>query len=478
MKKSLYLTLLSLSLSAPVLAAPHDDFDNALQALQQGDMNSAHHYLSQVVEANPNAITPKLYLAQTAQQLERWQEAADLYSDVLQQRPSETKAHLGLGISAYHLKIYPQARASLKRVLAQTASKAQAGKATAHYYLGLTEIALGNHKLATEHLNASKSLNPQYTQLVLLTLTQNNDHKASTYNDDGSDSRIIPSHLITQLNLPSRLTTQLWVGMEHDDNLTVVEADRQSDKSDHALTLEAELEYLLGSWQGWSWNSGYDLYQSHYSKFDEFDLTSHGVWIAAERSFDEWDINGQYRYSHSSIDSDKLYSSHSFRPGIGRQWGSQFYTSAFVDYQNRDFEDDLRDGNLTQVGGDIIWFPDTSSSYGVVSLGWDHDDTDGDEFIYSGVRLAGAWHFPIRIKNHTLKNSLSINWEDRDYDKITPAIGTKRDDQRKSVKLSSEYKVRRDWILKASYEYVDNESNLDSLNYHQNLFSLSTGINF
>lgn len=476
MKKSFYLALLGLSLSTPVLAAPQHDFDNALQALQQGDMNSAYHYLSQVVEASPNATTPKLYLAQTAQQMERWQEAAELYSDVLRQRPSEIKAHLGLGISAYHLQSYSQARTSLKRVLAQTNSKSHDSKATAHYYLGLTEMVQGNHKLSATHLNTSKSLNPQYTQLVLATLTQNANQQSVPYSRN--DNRILPNHVIAQLNLPSRLTTHLSLGMEHDDNLTVVEADRQSDKSDHAVTLEAELEYILGNWQDWSWSSGYDLYQSHYSTFDEFDLTSHGVWIAAERSLETWDVNGQYRYSHSSIDHDKLYSSHSFRPGIGRQWGSQFYTSGYVDYQRRDFEDDLRDGNLIQMGGDIIWFPDSRSSYAVVSLGLDHDDTDGDEFIYSGVRLAAAWNFPLRIKNHTIKNSLSVNWEDRDYDKVTPAIGTKRDDQRTSMKLSSEYKIRRDWVLKASYEYVDNESNLDSLNYHQNLFSLSTGLSF
>lgn len=468
MKKLLCSSLLGVSLAVAAQASPQSDFSQALEAIQQENYPLAHQLLKSIVSNNPNAVTAKFYLAQTAQQMEQWEDAARLYHEILDQHPDHPQAQLGLGICSYYIEDYKNARINLKQVVA-----GQPQNATAYYYLGLIEGKTGNKQLAIKHLNTSKSIDPKYTQIALAAMVEEYPQHSS----NGQELATISHPLIDEWK-PRNLEVNLWVGMEYDDNLTVVEADRQSDESDQAMTVDMDISYQLGQWQSWDWSTGYDIYQSHYQDLDEFDLSAQSLWLTAERTLGDYDIRGHYRYNHTRIDSDKLYSSHSLQPAISRQLNSQIYATLFSDLESRDFEDDRRDGTLTRLGSDIIWFPDSSQSYGVFSVALTNDNTDGDEYIYQGLNLSGAWYFPVQFQNLTFKNAISLRWEDRDYKNDTPSIGKARNDDRISIKLSTEYRIRKNWNIKASYEYVDNDSNLDSLAYHQNLFSLTTGLSF
>lgn len=419
--KTIFLTL-GMLISFSSLGSGESHFEKGLIAYEKGDLTLARDYFTSTVTASPKALIPKRYLADVHVQLEDWTKAAGLYREILAMRPKDNNAHLGLGVCQYHMQDYAAADTSFNRVLEHNPENAVARR-----YLALT---------TRQQLQA-------------------------------------------QQGSKSALTMDIWVGLEYDDNVTVSETDSNSGKGDEALIIDLAAEYDLADYQDWEMTAGYDLYQSHFQDLDAFNLSSHGLWSSAEREIEGWDISGQLSLGYASLDGDKLYRSHGLRPGIGRQWTRQWYSTAYLDWQDRDFEDSRRDGDQTLMGVDGIWFVDEGQeSYAVLSLALDEDDTDGDEFDYRGVRLGGAWHFPLDLQGYTLKAIVSYRLEDRDYDHVTSSIGEKRDDERQSLKASAEYQINTDWRIKASYEYIDSDSNLPSTDYREHTFNVSAGLRF
>ena len=70
--------------------------------------------------------------------------------------------------------------------------------------------------------------------------------------------------------------------------------------------------------------------------------------------------------------------------------------------------------------------------------------------------------------------ALDLEYRDSDYQKENQYFGKGilREDERLKTRLSANWQVSEDWALSAEYNYMDNDSSIDTYNYHQELVKL------
>jgi hypothetical protein len=265
-------------------------------------------------------------------------------------------------------------------------------------------------------------------------------------------------------------------GFEYDDNLARPEKDIVSNDSDIAGVFELGGGYRFLDTPDFKMEAEYDFYQSLYADRSEFNFQSHTFGLGASMERGKTDFGGNVSYTNSNLDGDDFMELFLFTPRMGIQLSPTLYTDVSYMYQDKDFDNERRrDAHQHSLGlTQYLFFMDSkaylSGSYRVAS-----EDARGPEFDYLANILKAALKMPGPVET-TFNASYEFNY--RDYDHRTPSIGKERLDKINTLKASLSKKLMEPFDLSFSYKYINNDSNLPSVDYDENILSIALGARF
>src|SRR5438067_5346292 len=143
-----------------------DSYTKATEAANKGDSKKAVQYLRAALDQYPQFAVALSDLGLQYMKLNEMAEAATTYEALLKLKPSETIAHLNLGIALYNLstsllseKKVDEANQKLTEAEKhlRTALALNSFGPSAHYYLGLTSIKLRHYQEAQKEMELAIS---------------------------------------------------------------------------------------------------------------------------------------------------------------------------------------------------------------------------------------------------------------------------------------------------------------------------------
>lgn len=263
------------------------------------------------------------------------------------------------------------------------------------------------------------------------------------------------------------------VGIRHDSSVAVDELDLTSRQSDEALRARLRLGYEAELGDDTEARISYGLSQTWYEDFTTFDLQTHTLAASVSHDLGPARVGLSYRYIHARLDRDGLLDIHRVAPSISGFVTRGVYARAEALYRDTDFAGRIdRDNEAIGGGVDLFFFMNGNKRY--IAAGYDYTDVDAvdDQFDYAGhaFQLRFSQKFPIGSGEGRIR--AGWRYQLRDYQAVTPAIGTEREDNRHRLRAELEIPVS-DWLsVSTRYSYYDYGSNLPSADYRQHLVDL------
>ena len=270
-------------------------------------------------------------------------------------------------------------------------------------------------------------------------------------------------------------TAVMSVGLEYDDNLSVIELDQFSSEDDMSLLVDLDLRYTKALTPDTEAEVGYAFSRSFHQDFDEFDIQSHQLSADINHQFGDTKGGLTYRFFDFELDNEQLLDYQQISPYVSRLFGSKLYTRASYTYSRKDYDalaDRGRDAKTDAADVDAYYFLDGSKLYLSASYGYRDENANLAQYDYEAHIFKAGVTKKARVLDYDTKMKLSYRYEDRDYSSVTPSIGVARDDTRKRTRFAWEWDINEDINTIFEYEYNDNNSNLSSADYNQNLVSL------
>jgi hypothetical protein len=258
-------------------------------------------------------------------------------------------------------------------------------------------------------------------------------------------------------------------GAEYEDNLTVEEEEKFTDEEDIAAVIELEAGYKFPVPTPFEAEVSYDFYQSLFADLSEYNLHSHTLGLSGSAELGKWDLGLDYYFTYMLLGGDPFWQTHRVIPSAGFMPWSNLYARVSYILWAKDFlekENEPRDGVNHSVGVDVFLFFMDYRAYVRATYRLDGEDTSGDEFDYLGQILGFALKLPLPFETTFY---CSYKYHFRDYGDITPSIGTEREDHRHALEFALKKTLFDGFELKVNYQYNNNDSNLPSADYHENI---------
>lgn len=465
--------------------------NKGVEALSEGREADAQRHFEKAVRANPDSAEVHYYLGlmssrrgQQAAAIKAFQEA-----DRLDSKWSGLQA--SLGIAYYKTDELSLAESHLKKALRQNGEDASAS-----FFLGLCLQRQDRYRESIAHFQTTAKYSPELEALAWYNigrsraeLGQIKSAKRALYRamelDQNGDAGDAALALLMSFGAEVESESKPWSvtlggGLEYDDNLSVPESDFNSGESDTAAVFDLSAIYET-DWREVELEAGYDFYQSLYFDVDDLDMHSHSISGTATTEYKEFDPSASYRYTNIRLGGDPYLQVHSASIGAGRVLQEWWYVNIAYNLQGRDFDDgddSDRDGLRNILAVDHYFFYRPRQLSGILSWYLEVQDADGSEFDYLGNRLRFNLRGPTEIKGLEVQLEVGYDFEDRDYDNVTPSIGKKRWDKRHTFHTRARIPVAPPMDVVFDYRYIDSDSNLPEQDYEQNIVTLRVEMRF
>ncbi|NOQ78334.1 MAG: DUF560 domain-containing protein [Gammaproteobacteria bacterium] len=483
LKKTFSSSLFTLFIaSAPISFA---DFDAGVSYYKAGDYKQAETEFLKQLSANPNSALSYYYLGLLYSSSQDYSKSTSAFKKAKRLDKSLPNLDYNIGVNYYHLRLSDMAILHFKK-----AEKNDPDNANNLMFLGLTYQFQLNHEQAISYFKKARQANSEFAQLAVFNSAisyqktgnkaQQRAHleeavKINPDNDIADNSRQILDAMSGKSYGP--IETKQWkfsgsIGFEHDDNVTVDEVNLSTNKSDNAVIIEFSAENLIFADEIHEVEIGYDLYQSLYHSYDDFDLQSHSFYVDGTRKYNNFDLGLNYRYNFNTLGDNKFFGSHALRPSIWYSINDTWFLDTFYRYEDKKFyKNSDRDADKNSIGliNYVFLTPDDML---IVGADLNDEDTKGDEFDYDGYSISISYEKTLHINAKEIVISAGYDYEDRDYDNITPSIGEKRDDKRKDYSLDIEYPITKLFSSVFYYQHIDSDSNLESSDYNENIVGI------
>ncbi|MBI4384948.1 MAG: tetratricopeptide repeat protein [Nitrospinae bacterium] len=482
LQTGLALLIFFLSGSGGVWAAGNDNASLAqgLEFFQAGKYEESLKAFDALLQKEPSNALARYYLGLNLNKLEKFNEAIAAFEKALELNPQLKEARLSLGIAYYKIKSLDPALQALS-----AAVDAEPGNGPAHFFLGLVHKEKGEHQRAVDRFKKAGELDRDLYQLSLYNMAlayekmgridEAREAAARAAEVDrrsgvARDSLALLEGLGGKSGKPKRWKFDASAGWQYDDNVTRVEQDTVTGKSDSAGVFEFNGSYKLIDGPRYGLEVDYDLFQSVYDESTNFDFQSHGATIAGSRDAQGWDAGMDYSYNYSTLGGVNFLETHTLRPSFGFSGMENFYVGASYLFQDKNFlRLPSRDAANHSFGIDNFFFFMDSKAYVLFGYRFDREDAAGPEFDYFGHLFSGGVQLPLPLDS---KARIAYKYNLRDYEHITPSIGEERRDDKQTLKLTLTKKVFPFLSLKMDYEHIISDSNLSSVDFTQNVVFL------
>ena len=275
------------------------------------------------------------------------------------------------------------------------------------------------------------------------------------------------------------LSFEAGAGISGDSNVGVPDLDQNTDQGDIALLLRGKTQLDLHPTDKLVLRGGYELMQTSYQDFDEFDLQTHRGFAEAEYDFDLVKAGVLANYVHARLDDEGYLDYTQVSPNISRLFGEHLFLRAAYVRTEKDFKtSDGRDSTGDAGRLDAFIFMDGTRQYLTLGGQLGEEDAEADQFDFKTGTAKARYIQRIGLLGRKAKLRVGAEYEQRDYDNITPLIGVRREDRITSADGDLEIPLHGPLAMDLGYEYRDRQSNLDSADYDEHVGSVELKVSF
>jgi len=265
------------------------------------------------------------------------------------------------------------------------------------------------------------------------------------------------------------------LGYQYDSNVSLTELDTNTGEADYASLAEIGLDASLPVSQDLSLKLGYGFTQTRYQDFSEFDTAIHRFQVDGQYRVGGFDTGLALRHFGARLDNERFLDIRQVSPSIARMIGKTFYvrgayTSAEKTYADRE----ERDATGSALDFDVYVLLDGMQRYLSFGINVNDEDATDPELDYDGnkVRLAYGHKF------EKLQLKARLQFDERDYANVTESIGEQRRDSKFRAGLDANFSLTDMFEIVGEAQYVDTESNLETANFDEMVYSLSLAAKF
>jgi len=263
---------------------------------------------------------------------------------------------------------------------------------------------------------------------------------------------------------------ELEAGGEFDSVVSLDELDLSADMGDQALLVDASVgvEQPLGS--GVELDLRYTYSVLDYQDISEVDQNSHILSGDLKKKLGGADIGLSGFYVNADLDDESFLELARVSPYL-----SGFFTRGWFARAGYVFSDKSNDVNpgrdaTASIGEiDIYHFPPGKPWFFNIGYKYRDEDASAARFDYAGHTFKARWVQRMTLWNRKARFELGFRRVDRDYSSVTPSIGEERFDQRDRTQAQLEITLTKRLDVEFYYTYSDWESNLDSVDFNQNV---------
>ncbi len=414
----------------PTVAAGDFADTGAAAAFRQGDYPLALQELGRLLDASPDDQTVKRYLAITLGRLGRYQEAIEVFHDMLRQQP-------GSASTRYH--------------------------AAATYY----EAGLGD------------AAEPLFREVLALAPDTRYSELAREY----LDAIALQRSQVQRRGTARRLGLYAQVAVERDDNVGLLSEDSGLFANQQIATRLAE--YLSLDWnllrnERWNVNAEVSAYAAQYQQdeFQRFEMDQVGAAVRVQRVFGEdrraTTVSMRYDYSSSRLDGEDYAESHRGYLGVRSRFSDNSSSSIYYEFTRDAFDEEpfkpeiaSRDADNHVLGiSHSIFFLDRG---GELRFTGEVEDNraDGLNYDYSGYR--GEIDLRLPVTAGLVLRTGAAFWE-REYENFVGPV--MRETETVEYSLAVQRWFGKHVLGRVQARHRQEESSYDVLSYERTRWGL------
>lgn len=458
-----------------------------IQLFEQEKFEQALEKFKNVIEADPDNPEANLFLGMTYSKLESFPKALDILHRASIRHPQNIEILLNLGITHYSLSEFETALDILEKVL-----KIDPGNASSQLFKGLCQLALGEHEKAIQSFDSAHKINPEFEQLSLFNQglahfknesfeqAQKMFQAAIDSNPDTEmvvDAKEFLAIVKKEKRNKKRLKLHANVSLIFDDNVILEEQDSIANEEDYKVYYNAGGNFRLFSIAKVEFYAGYDYSKLLYRRISEFDSESHAGYTSFSYDDEKWDIKFTYSFNYSYLDRQDFLASNSFTPSFGFSITPDHYTSISYTHMRKNFLNGSndRDAIYNYVGINQFWFFWDSKAFLSLGYGFAVEDTQEPRFDYTAHSASMGLKLPLFAK---VSANFNYYYNYQDYKNITASIGEQRFDASHFVGLNFNIPLNDSLDLNLSQNRTMSNSNLQTIDFVQNVSTVNLNYRF
>ena len=466
----------------PKPKASAEGLDQAFEALEAGDWHNAARIFNDLNTQFPGEPELLYYVGVAAASSGDDLSAVSAFAEAAALDPQLDWVQADLGISLYRLGEFSLAEEHLLEALLQGPEDADV-----LLHLGLIDLENGHYERGERMLEESAALDPGVAALAFYhaanyELDRDDLDAATDFLERAAlaagpdDWKVASAELLAALaeqeKSEPRIQLRAAAGIENDDNLTVSEQDLSTGIGDSAVTLEAGIEALVVQRDRMGISLGYDFFRSLHQNLEEFDLQSNEAYIEFYGLLDSLQPVLAYSYRQESYGGADYLDSHIVDLDLTLcLWRS---TCALVggEFENRRFdptpERDSDRYSLLVGQQTFLW-----KGLAAFSLAWEPrwQNAASTAFSYQAQIVRGGMTFFLDIWLRGLLVGASYEFESRDYDSLDGSQGSIRHDERHVIWAGAALPLFGPTQASFDYIRIESRSNIQVLNYDENIVS-------
>lgn len=435
-----------------------------------------------------------LYLRQgiTDYKAENFEEALPALLKAYKETPSSPQTTYYIGLTYKELLNYARAKTYLEKTIELKPSMTEA-------YIPLAEVlySQGQARDAEGTLKESRSKGVTSARgsymmgLILLDRGKKKEARVEFQNaialEPGSEAAALSGDALNTMGYKaSQLALVVGYTFQYDDNVILKPSDdvsgiAVSDEKDtrHVLTVGGDYST---SWGDIGLRTGYSFYQNQHKDLDHMDVQAHSLLLMPSVDINKGKVLLLGGYDYYLLDNDKYLKTITLKPSWVFSTENGKGINLFVGVSYKDFlqtpgsKAEERDGTNVNGGFGILLPFNADRSYLKIDYTFDSEDTDGDNWDYSGHRGGALLSHPLAPAT---KFTLAGSYYQQDYkNKNTNSIlGEKREDKISAVDATLTYSYKG-VDLKLQYSYSKASSNITVYDYSRSIAGIGAEYTF
>lgn len=265
----------------------------------------------------------------------------------------------------------------------------------------------------------------------------------------------------------------LSVHNEYDSSVGLSELDDFTRESDFAWILKSGLKGRWRDGETFSFSSHYEYSNHNYSNQNAYDQSLHHISLNPQLKFGNLKVGLRHDSVFVELAGEgfmdyklnSLAAEGPLAPTLYLRVAYSLADKTLDNYPERSAETDA-------WSGDLFWFSDSGKHALAFSTKVSEEDARAQQYDYTGKQWKLGYTHKFRIASFASKFKLAHTLSSRRYHFTNEENPERRADDKRSNEISIESKVNKKLTLMASLEWVDNHSNLASVNYEEEISTI------